>query len=427
MTNIGLYFGLMAWFVALGMLFVGIIPFYGAETGKTASSDKYYPQLEGLRGVLALSVFVHHGVVWRHVLETGRWEMPSSNFYAQMAVFPVTTFFFLTGFLFWSKLQREKSMRLVSFYRSRFLRIAPAYAFAVALFFLSIFAFTGFRVREPLGALLGHMTSWLIFALRGTGIAINGFHPTTYFLTVVWTLRLEWIFYAVVPFLGWFSRSLGKTLGFVTGCVLLDAVLRVVSARPGMPAGVATAGWMAHFFAIGFSGGILVAALTRRFGARPSARSAWATATIAALLAVLFIWVKADYGLPEMLLLIPVFLLIAWGNTLGGFLTCRPVTFLGRISYSVYLLHPLVLGVSVMALQRLRPDVLATSLSYSIVLAIAGTGVIALSTFSHRFFEAPFVRQPSVRLYAGAAAASIAPLPARSLAPSSLTLTSSAD
>ncbi len=427
MAGIGLYFVLMAWFVALGGLIVRAIPFYRGEAGTTGPGGKYYPQLEGLRGVLALSVFIHHGVVWQNLLKTGHWEMPSSNFYAQMAVFPVTMFFFLTGFLFWSKLQREKGMRLVSFYRSRFLRIAPAYAFAVGLLFLGVFAFTDFQVREPLQALLGQMTSWLLFALRGTGVAINGFHPTTYLLIVVWTLRLEWIFYAVIPFLGWFSRSLGRTLGFVGACELLDQALGIAAARPGMPAGVATAGWMAHFFAVGFAGGILVAALTKRFGARAFARSTWATAAIAGLFIVLFLGVRADYGLPEMLLLIPIFLLIAWGNSFGGFLTGRTVTFLGRISYSVYLLHPLVLGAGVMALQRLRPDLLATPLSYLIMLAIAGVCVIALATFSHRFFEAPFVGKSSGRSPASGAVDAITPLSMTRLAPSSLTPTSSGD
>jgi hypothetical protein len=50
------------------------------------SSDKQARQgrfatIDGLRGYLALAVFLHHSCIWYFYLRTGQWKLPPSNFY----------------------------------------------------------------------------------------------------------------------------------------------------------------------------------------------------------------------------------------------------------------------------------------------------------------------------------------------------------
>src|ERR1700751_2012325 len=59
--------------------------------------------LESLRGLLAVSVFFSHAVVTYFYFQKGVWTSPPIPFYAFLGPGSVILFFFLSGFLFWSK------------------------------------------------------------------------------------------------------------------------------------------------------------------------------------------------------------------------------------------------------------------------------------------------------------------------------------
>ena len=56
-----------------------------------------------MRGLLAISVLFSHAVVNYFYFQTGVWTNPPTPFYAFLGPGPVTLFFFLSGFVFWSK------------------------------------------------------------------------------------------------------------------------------------------------------------------------------------------------------------------------------------------------------------------------------------------------------------------------------------
>src|SRR3979490_3443378 len=60
--------------------------------------------LDGLRGFLALSVFIHHFVITHRYLQSGIWDYPPSAFYTLLGQVGFGVFFMITGFLFWGKL-----------------------------------------------------------------------------------------------------------------------------------------------------------------------------------------------------------------------------------------------------------------------------------------------------------------------------------
>ncbi len=70
------YFLLMALFCGVGYLITRAVPFYRRLVSPLQEKAGYRPELEGMRGILALSVFLHHAVVWWFVLQEGTWKLP---------------------------------------------------------------------------------------------------------------------------------------------------------------------------------------------------------------------------------------------------------------------------------------------------------------------------------------------------------------
>jgi len=64
--------------------------------------------LEGLRGILALSVFAHHSYYFYHLRQNGSWQDPDTRFWIQLGQPAVELFFMLTSYLFWRKVLDEK-------------------------------------------------------------------------------------------------------------------------------------------------------------------------------------------------------------------------------------------------------------------------------------------------------------------------------
>ena len=45
------------------------------------SSQGRFAAIDGLRGYLALCVFLHHSCIWFFYFKTGQWKVPPSNLY----------------------------------------------------------------------------------------------------------------------------------------------------------------------------------------------------------------------------------------------------------------------------------------------------------------------------------------------------------
>ena len=74
------------------------IAFCGRLVAPPERSDRY-ASIDGLRGYLALFVFLHHACVWYFFLQVGRWEVPPSSLYTHFGQSSVALFFMITGFL----------------------------------------------------------------------------------------------------------------------------------------------------------------------------------------------------------------------------------------------------------------------------------------------------------------------------------------
>lgn len=372
---------------------LSVLPPYRGVMDAVAAKRSFNQELEGLRGLLAFSVVIHHAVVWYLMLYYGSPEIPgrNGNLFEQLGVGAVTLFFFITGFLFWSKLIAKPSQKFLPFMSARLQRLGPAYLGGIGFLLVLVACLTHFHLQTTPATLVRDLLS----ILRADTPPLNGLSYTTWLWGVTWTLRYECLFYLVIPFLGWFAGTLRKSLLFVAASGLLYALNHLAS-RVHLALPALYGGFLRHL-CFTFSIGIVTAHLVRIPKAKQFGSSAWAAAVSLVVLLANFYLVPARYGLPESLSLAFPFFAIASGCTFWGALRSRPVLFMGQISYSVYLIHPLILGSILLPMYRMQGATLQSPRVYWTVLFCMAPLIVCMATLWHRLFELPFLRKRTVK------------------------------
>ena len=295
-----------------------------------AEGDRF-STLDGLRGFLAFGVFIHHGAVWYSYVRTGVWEPPHSVLYANLGQDCVALFFMITGFLFWTKLLdgRTREFDWPRLYVSRLLRLTPLYVFTMVVGALLLASSMHFQLLVPVRQLAVEAIRWLSFTILGTP-AVNGSKESLVVIAgVTWTLPYEWLFYCALPLAGPLV-GVRTSWRWVAGAVLVTAGI-AHRIKPEM------------VFLAAFAGGIFTAYLVRSAAFCARARRTYAGGFAIAALGAAFFLCPSLSRSPALVLLTVAFAIVTAGNTLGGLLTWPAARLVGEITYSVYLLHGLVL------------------------------------------------------------------------------------
>jgi peptidoglycan/LPS O-acetylase OafA/YrhL len=158
-----------------------------------------------LRLVFALFVVVYHLVVLSAAAGWSHLEAPLSL----LAEIGVQGFFVLSGFLVYASLDRSASIGLYA--EKRFRRLYPAYAVVVIVCAAAGYAFSAEARANPLA--VGEYLGWnLVFANfmapELPGVFAN--NPMTEINGALWTLKIEVMFYLVLPVLAWLLRVFGR-------------------------------------------------------------------------------------------------------------------------------------------------------------------------------------------------------------------------
>ncbi len=374
-------------FNSIPMFFIcGALLYFAAATPLFSASDsppkdiaqRLYP-IDGLRGVLALSVFFHHGTFVRVNNLTGKWTT-ESHFYDVIGAVGVSVFFMITGYLFWSKIIRSRGRPgWARLYVGRVFRIAPLYLVTAFAVFVLVAIKSNFELREPISDLAVELGSWLglgvfdandINAVNGTGLIVSG---------VMWSLRYEWAFYASLIF----SASLVKArvamfpvlVAAFTACLVWSRILPASAFPPQLPIACAL-----------FLVGMLCAETKDKmdFTKFPP----WAVSCIA-LLSVSYVFrFWTVYSVGPVILLGILFFLVVNGCTIFGFLVSRSAKRLGDMSYGIYLLHGLILTI-MNSSPLLRNSFDSSPSSFWGLMVLDGVAVIAAATAAHVLVERP--------------------------------------
>jgi peptidoglycan/LPS O-acetylase OafA/YrhL len=334
-----------------------------------------YSAIDGLRGFLALSVFVFHLIVTHRFIETGAWDAPSFRFYALLGPVGVSLFFMITGFLFWGKMLRvEGHPRWRELYIGRLFRIGPMYLFVVLAMLYIVFARTGFQLHEPAGVVAGSILQWLALGAIDTQPDVNAYQASLVLAKVTWTISYEWAFYASLMATAYFARGrrhLISVFGALALCLAGKIFLRID----------------AMGFAVLFLSGMAVASLLHE-NMKPRISPNVSSAMALACLTVIFATSGGGYGATTAVLLALFFYLVCSGATLFGLLTTTAAHRLGNVSYSLYLMQGLVLAI-VFSNDSIRTFAMASPLGYWAIGVVSACVLLLGSSLGYVFIERP--------------------------------------
>jgi peptidoglycan/LPS O-acetylase OafA/YrhL len=335
------------------------------------TSNKYRPDIDGLRAVSILGVLLYH-----------------ANLGLPGGFIGVDVFFVISGFLIGrivlNDLQSNR-FSLIEFWAKRIRRILPAVSFVVAAtliagYFLLIPADYSNLSRS---AVAQSLLSANIFFFRNAG---DYFSQSAEFkpLLHTWTLSLEEQFYILFPLVCAFLYKFNKkTIGVGLFILALISFLLGISLIDSHPQHcfylLPTRAWE-------LISGTLLAIYLPRY---PIARKIGDALTTIGLLAIMsaMLFFDSEINFPGAWTLVPVFgamAIITGGNSAKGVasrvLRSKTFVFIGVISYSLYLWHWPLFAFS-------KTVFLDISTTFSIILCIASIG---LAYLSWRFIENPF-------------------------------------
>jgi peptidoglycan/LPS O-acetylase OafA/YrhL len=370
----------------------------GEEPDKSYQRRRF-PALDGLRGVAVLLVVLAHASQKRLLAE-------NFKFSGELGVI---VFFVLSGFLITHLLLEERTrtgqISLSKFYVRRALRIWPLY-FAVLgayVFVLPLFDPGSFGSIYEADS-LGDYYYLLAYPFFLQNYLVNDSDVHFWGIEVFWSLAVEEHFYLLWPLLlvalrgRWLVPSLA-------GIMIATFSLRALTRLDVLPSSNAGVDQMTHTALDGLAAGCIVACL---YHWRPGVLKVFSRRRWLYLLGWSLLMFLVWAGLKQLPLFptLPeaeyyVITLAALGSTVivacvvGGagltypILCSRPLTYVGKVSYGIYLLHPIVLICAFKAAKYL-------GLLHGVGYFVATVGYLALvigvAGLSFKFFEAPILR-----------------------------------
>ena len=330
--------------------------------------------LDGLRGIAVLLVVLNHAPLVVHNLQLqptgfvlGEQSRTLLHYFGSVGI---QLFFCITGCLFAKTLMPIQNVDWALFFFKRLRRLMPAYTVAVMAAVLIVGFFSQFD-RSFVSSAIQAMPRMLAFGFYP--LPRIGTFETVRLLGVNWTLAFEWRFYLFIPLVFALSR-LGKAPGGVAIAVVATTLLMV----EGM--GV----WM--FFALG--------ALASPVTLIEPTESQSATARAALFVAVGSMslnWATVDQTrILQGLHVLVMFMSVAIGRP--RMFRHRSLVALGTFSYSLYLLHVMLLFAIFGFCNIYVVDVAALSpLPFTVLLCGAIALVTALSAISYLWLERRFI------------------------------------
>jgi peptidoglycan/LPS O-acetylase OafA/YrhL len=324
------------------------------------NSQKYFPQLTGLRAVAALLVFIHHFALAEEKVGKFLFRLQNELYIG------VTIFFVLSGFLITLRYYRQK-ISLRQYALNRLARIYPMYLLLTVITFIFYYFYPTARYADH--ALGTHPTFSFLMDIT----FLRGFFDELKFTGVAqgWTLTVEECFYFLAPAIFFLLRKKVKLF------VILLVLYAIGTGLVLLPKGANTYGFFSSFQfmlittffgrCFDFFVGVQLALwFGKRDGVRSSGKTYYSLIGCILLLLVILSSVSIDvskarfeyslYTTPGLIInnwILPV----AVGILLWGLITERTIItrvlstplfdILGKSSYTFYLIHMGVISLAV--------------------------------------------------------------------------------
>lgn len=342
-----------------------------------------FGSLDGLRGLLAFFVFQHHAFIWYFLIRNQRWAAPQHLFVKNLGEVSVVLFFMITGLLFIHKIRTAtEPIHWRKVFTSRARRLIPLYWFAILVLCLFIFIHSHGDFRQPVSSLLQQLGHWLSFNLflKQDHLDINGFNNTHLILAgVTWTLKYEWLFYLSLPLIAFIMGKKQKSLWLLIGIIAFYfLIMHALSQRR-------------LCLVLAFLLGGLASKLNDYPMLSTFTRTKVASTLLVVGLLLTYLLLPKAFSYMGVIIIGALFILMATGANVFGLLEHPTLKHMRDISYSVYLLHGLVLFCCFYMMMGLKVLRAFSAFEYTVLISLLSGVVIMLSTFTYRFIEQKFM------------------------------------
>lgn len=344
----------------------------------------HFKGLNGIRAIAAVGVMLAH--ILGDLGQFGLKKLPSS---LNIASLGVTMFFTLSGFLITYLLLKEKAaneknqINISNFYIRRILRIWPLYFLYVFLCLLTYWYFSiDFEAK---------MLFFYFFLLANVPLIIEQTLP---FIGHLWSVAVEEQFYLFWP---WFSKIDTKKLLFYTllltfSLILLKDVSYVLSNKFALKLPLITLTTTRFYcMLIGCIAAILfvqksvwIDRLTNKY----VAIGAWLILFLAIINKFQISSALIDHEIISIVTVIVILTQITEKNKIVN-LDKKVLDFFGKISYGIYVYHPILIFLSIQFLGKFQKDIF---INYLFVFSLIFSLTIFLSYFSFHIFENKFIK-----------------------------------
>jgi len=402
-------------------------------TAETARRRPDVPALTGLRFLAAFSVLLAHGL--SATLTNNEPPQGAVLWLMQASGFGMTLFFVLSGFVIhynYAGLVTDGRLRgIAAFFWARFARLYPLFLLMMLVYVLVSQRHVAYWTGRPddinaifqaLPYFLLSIQSWIYKLIGGGALidAIRGGSPPT------WSISTEWFFYLAYPLIAWFilrARAPAIILLIIgVWCVLWTSFATGLYDRTpqidawavghfGPVAGMQNhedsfVRWLLYVspylrigeFVLGAMTAQLYIALQRRDVTRRENTLGGALFWAAALSVLLVTYLEYSPDVPMTIFrkmnmnfaLAPsvallVFCAARYRSAASRLLTSRPAIALGEASYSIYLVHSIVLISAVKLTGSAVHGTAYNVLKLIVLMAI----VVAISLLLYAYYEAP--------------------------------------
>ncbi len=357
---------------------------------------KRIPQIDGLRAIAILLVISFHYINNQLVNATDK----IAKFFCLATSFGwagVDLFFVLSGFLIGSILiaNKHKNKFFSTFYIRRFVRIIPTY-YLLIIFFIIICTIPFFKTNYFVAG-NNVIPTWSYFLMMHNVYMGQLNNMGNNAMSVTWSIGIEEQFYLIIPFIIYYIKN--KWLPFLlVFFIILANIFRFYYTTPGqwIPAYVLLP---CRMDAISF--GVLIAWINSNYNLTTFATKYFKKISLIMISTVAicaFLYLKyQDIGIIRNSLFALffacaiVFALSKPNSFYGKILANNALNWIGKISYSLYLFHYLIIGIF---------NVIATTYFKNIgtILGICTTILALLFTFLFSWIVYNYIEKPTVAL-----------------------------
>ncbi|MTD39941.1 acyltransferase family protein [Erwinia sp. CPCC 100877] len=346
-----------------------------------------FETIDGIRGIAAILVVTHHSILANINAITGSWKFPSASesniltltYFKNSGPVGVILFFMITGFLFSGKIIKSGGkIDYINFYIKRFLRIAPLCYFSVVVMLIISLPLTFNTPIDILDA-FRKFFGWLCFYfLKYEGFSLE--YPYSRLNGgVFWTLAIEWKVYFLMPVISVFISKKRNAAIFSCTTIAISWIISQAGLITEMDSSIIIS------FALGTMSYVIssITSISSNIN-----KPIYSIATII-VLGYELLFAGSIYSPIHAMILFIAFVIMSSGNSVFGVIKNKPIKTIGVISYSIYIMHCIILN--------LVNRFMAPLVDYVWITILSSILIVIVCSCTYIYVERPFLKESKNR------------------------------